>query len=964
MRPRVRLRSPCRALALALATLGAVACHVPARPTSAPTPAAERPRALTPAEHRWVERTLARLTLEERAAQLVFVRASGFYQNPRAAEPRALLDQVRRLKVGGLVVFDAEVDTLPRLLNGLQRAAEVPLLVALDLERGLSFRVRRGVVPLPYAMAIGATRSEDAARFGGELAAREARAVGVHWAFAPVADVNNNPRNPVINIRSYGEDPELVARLSAAFIRGARAGGLLTTAKHFPGHGDTAVDSHLALATVEGSRERLESIELKPFRAALLAGVDAVMLGHVAAPALDPSGAPATLSSPITALLRRDLGFAGLVVTDALDMAGVGPAWAGEAALRCVQAGADVVLMPVDPAVAVASLARAVREGQLAPARLDEAVRRVLEAKARLGLPRARLVDPSSVGEGVGRPEDAARALEVARASITLVRNQGDVLPLRAETPLRVLHLVLSSDARNPWIQGFPEAELVARRVPADTRQLGPELSPATADELLAAAREATHVLVSLFVQVRGNKGTADMLPQHAELLRRLAGASRPLILISFGSPYLLMQVPEAPVYVCAYGAAESSQRAAIGALFGEFDLRGRLPVTLPGLYPFGHGVPLPRRPMTLRAAQPEEAGFSAAGLAEADRILDQAVQRRAFPGGVLAVGRRGLLAHLRAFGRLSYAPDSPGVREDTLYDIASLTKVVATTSMAMMLVDAGRLDLDKPVRDFIPRFLGGAKDRVSVRHLLTHSSGLDWWAPLYTDTRGRAAFLERILAMDLVYEPGSKSLYSDLGLILLGEVLERVAGEALDDFARKRLFEPLGMRATLFRPGPELRARIAPTEDDPWRARVLQGEVHDENAHALGGVAPHAGLFSTAPDLARFAQMLLYGGVFEHQRLVSRETLERFTRRAGIPGSSRALGWDTPSEGSSAGTLLSARAFGHTGFTGTSLWLDPERELFVLLLTNRVHPTRDNQAIREVRPAVADAVVRALAQP
>jgi CubicO group peptidase (beta-lactamase class C family) len=327
----------------------------------------------------------------------------------------------------------------------------------------------------------------------------------------------------------------------------------------------------------------------------------------------------------------------------------------------------------------------------------------------------------------------------------------------------------------------------------------------------------------------------------------------------------------------------------------------------------------------------------------------------------VLAVGKDGFLVHLKAQGRLTYDEGAPAVRPDTIYDLASLTKVVATTTMAMTLVDEGRLDLARPVSAFLPAFRGGDKDRVTVFHLLTHSSGIDWWAPLYKDLKGQAAYLDRIQAMPLVYEPGTKSLYSDLGIILLGEILERVAGEPLQAFAARRLFEPLGLRDTRFRPGPELRARIAPTERDPWRGRVLQGEVHDENAFALGGVAPHAGLFGPAEELSRVAQMLLDGGVYDNRRLVSRATVERFVSRAGIPGSSRALGWDTPSEGSSAGTLLSPRSFGHTGFTGTSMWMDPDRRLFVVLLTNRVHPTRENNAIREVRRAVADAVVRAL---
>jgi CubicO group peptidase (beta-lactamase class C family) len=328
----------------------------------------------------------------------------------------------------------------------------------------------------------------------------------------------------------------------------------------------------------------------------------------------------------------------------------------------------------------------------------------------------------------------------------------------------------------------------------------------------------------------------------------------------------------------------------------------------------------------------------------------------------VLAVGHRGALVHLHAFGRLTYDADAPPVTADTLYDLASLTKVVATTTMAMILVDEGKLDLDRPVGELLPGFRGPGKEAVTVRHLLTHSSGLPATAPLFREIQGREAYLERIQALDLTDPAGSRSVYSDLGIILLGEILERAAGEPLEAFVRDRVFVPLGMRDTRFRPPPELRPRIAPTELDPWRGRLLQGEVHDENAFAMGGVAPHAGLFGTARDLARFAQMLLNRGTFNGRRLVSRETVDLFTRRAGIPGSDRALGWDTKSaEGSSAGTLFSPRSFGHTGFTGTSVWIDPERRLFVILLTNRVHPTRENNLIREARPAVADAVVRGL---
>jgi beta-N-acetylhexosaminidase len=934
----------------------------------APDPAAAAataPAASPSPSYRWARETLAHLTLEEKVGQMVGVRAFGHYQHPRAEEARRLRQAVRDLKVGALVVFESEVEALPRQLNALQDLARVPLLVSADMERGLSFRVRRGVVPLPYAMAVGATRSEEAARFVGEVTAREGRALGIHWALAPVVDVNNNPANPVINIRSFGEDPELVSRLSAAFVAGAQAGGLLTTVKHFPGHGDTSVDTHLQLAQIAGDRARLEAIELMPFRRSVAAGVDSVMLGHISVPALDPTGAPATLSAPLaTDLLRHEMGFRGLIVTDALEMAGVRSAWTGEAAIRAVQAGADMILLPPQTEVAIQSLVRAVREGQLSEARIDASVRRILEAKERLGLHKHRRVDPAGIAAGVGRPEDVDRALEVAQRSITVVRNEGEVLPLRAEDRLRVLHLVLSSDARNDAIQGIPEDELEARRIPTETVYLGPAVSEARADQIVARAGEFTHVVASCFVRVAAFRGSVDMADGHARLLSRLREAGRPVIVISFGSPYLLRQFPDVPVYVAAYGGAESSQRAAVGALFGEHAIEGSLPVTLPGLYPYGHGLRLPKRDMTLRSVPPEDVGFRPGGLAELDRVMEEAVAARAFPGGVVAVGKDSALVHLRPYGRLAYEPWSSAVRPDTIYDLASLTKVIVTTTVAMILVDEGRLDLSKPVSAFLPAFRGGAKDRVTIAHLLTHSSGLDWWAPLHLELKGKEAYLDRIQAMELVYEPGTKSLYSDLGVFLLGEVLERVAGESLQDFARRRLLDPLGMRDTAYRPAPELLPRIAPTEQDAWRGRLLRGEVHDENAYALNGVAPHAGLFGTAPDLARFAQMLLNGGVYDHHRIVSREVVERFTRPAGIPGSSRALGWDTPSEGSSSGSRFSAHSFGHTGFTGTSMWMDPDRRLFVILLSNRVHPTRQNDAIREVRRAVADAVVGALAAP
>ncbi|MBZ0112400.1 MAG: DUF1343 domain-containing protein [Thermoanaerobaculia bacterium] len=916
---------------------------------------------LTPADHQWVETTLAGLTLRQRAAQMIMVRVPAGIHHPSSPAHQQLVREVSQLGVGGIVTFAAERDNLPWVLDELQRDASIPLLVASDFERGASFRIADGAVTLPYAMALGATRSTEAARFAGELTAREGRSLGIHWTFAPVVDVNNNPDNPVINLRSFGEDPDLVGQLAAAFIEGAHQEGMLTAAKHFPGHGDTATDSHVDLPVLDGDRDRLDRVELVPFRAAIAAGVDAIMLGHLSVPALDPTGAPATLSAAMaTTLLREELGFEGLTVTDGLEMKGLDGFGFTETLRRTVQAGSDLLLLPRDANVAIDTLVRGVEEGVLDPQRIEESVRRILLTKARLGLHRQRIVDPTEAREAMGRPEDEARAEEIAAAAFTVLRNEGGVLPLRPDgtSPLRILHLVLP--------QGYsgqtPERELRQRGLEVETRALPSELLPDRIDQIVADSSAFSHVLVSAYARV-GKAGEGSLDSTHAELLTRLSEAHRPLIVVSYNSPYLLEEIPTTPVYALTYSPTESSQRAAVAALFGETRVSGKLPVTLPGLARFGDGLELPARTMGLPKADPPALGLSPDAFDATDRLLADYLARGAFPGGVLAVGYRGSLVHVHPFGRLSNGTDSPTVTEDTRYDLASLTKVIVTTSLAMMMVDEGRLDLDAPVASYLPLFRGPNKEKVTVRHLLTHSSGIDWWAPLHLELEGQKAYVERIQAMDLVYEPGSEMKYSDLGIILLGEILQRVSGQSLNELAEKRLLGPLAMEHTGYLPDRELWPSIAPTEDDPWRHRILQGEVHDENAYALGGVAPHAGLFGTAPDLARFAQMLLNRGVLEHNRLIAPSTVDEFTRDAKLPeGSLRALGWDTKSpQGSSAGSLFSANSYGHTGFTGTSLWIDPSRQLFVILLTNRVHPTRDNKLIREVRPAVADAVVRGI---
>lgn len=360
-------------------------------------------------------------------------------------------------------------------------------------------------------------------------------------------------------------------------------------------------------------------------------------------------------------------------------------------------------------------------------------------------------------------------------------------------------------------------------------------------------------------------------------------------------------------------------------------------------------------------AAQEKASSRGARALAEADRIVARGVTSGAFPGAALAVGRSSGLVHLRSFGRFSYEASSLPVEANTLYDLASLTKVVAATPVAMSLQDDGLLDLDAPVGTYLPCFVGGARDRVRVWHLLAHASGLPDWVALYREVRDKEAVIERLCQMELESDPGTTTAYGDLGMILLGVVLERAGGASFDALAQERVFAPLAMDDTLFRPGPEMLLRIAPTEREAWRGRLLRGEVHDANSYVMGGVSAHAGLFSTAGDVSRFSQMMLAGGVLEGRRFARRETVERFTRRVDVRGSTRALGWETPAGDPWAGRLWSQRAYGHTGLTGTVLWIDPGQDLYLVLLTNRIHPTRENEKWRDVRRELSDAVIRAM---
>jgi beta-N-acetylhexosaminidase len=916
---------------------------------------------------RWAESQLARMTLEQKVSHLFSAAARGVFRSSDDPEYRRLVDLVENFGVGGIIFFQGDPYSQAVLANDLQERARLPLLVSQDMEWGAGMRIER-TTTFPQTMAIGATRNTDYAYALGYVTAREARAVGAHQIFAPVADINNNPYNPIINVRSFSEDPQLVADMVAAVIRGAQDGGVLATVKHFPGHGDTEVDSHAALPVLPIDRQRLDTLELIPFRRAIEEGVLSVMTGHLEFPLLESeANLPASLSHNVTTgLLREELGFDGLIVTDALNMQGVtdhyGP---GEAAVRAVKAGADMLLMSTDEYAARAAIMEAIAAGEITVAQIDASVTRILRAKEWAGLNRERTVSLSATREAVATRSNQAISEAIARESLTLLRNRNDLLPLPT-TGNRILSVALS-DAESTTAGRYFASEL-REHVPGDqltTRVLDRRSNAQDYDAALSLAARHDIILVPTYLYVRSWSGRIDLPDEHKAFLNRLVATGKPVVLISFGNPYMIMGIDSPDVYLAAYGASEASQRAVAQALFGKSSIRGRLPITIPGYHEFGEGLKTVQ--VAQRTGLPEEVGMNGRFLARADSLIQASISARAFPGAAIAIGRSNVVARLQGYGYHTYTSERR-VTPRTVFDVASLTKVVATTAAVMKLYDEGRLNLDAPVIHYVPAFGQGGKEQVTVRHLLTHTSGLPSFRPFHREGfTGRQQIIEAIMAESPEFRPGSATRYSDLGYITLGLVVEAITGHDLATYTREQVFLPLGMRQTGFRSVGTIDEAIVPTEyDRTFRHRLMQGEVHDEAAYLMGGTAGHAGLFSTAEDLARFAQMLLGEGTLGGFRFVAPETVRLFTARSDFGSGLRALGWDlkAPTGYSSAGSQFGARSFGHTGFTGTSIWVDPDASIYVILLTNRVYPTRENQRLVAVRPQLADIAFEAIISP
>jgi beta-N-acetylhexosaminidase len=607
--------------AFLLGPAGIVRMAVPASADAAPAPESVKPYSRKPSKEalKWADKELLRMSLDEKIGQLILVGINATFLNQDSEAFKALRHQVVDNHVGGIILFRGPVYESVVIVNRMQTLAKYPLLISADLEAGSGMRFD-DTVNFPWNMAIAATGNPDFARRAGDLTAREARALGIQQIYAPVADVNNNAANPVINVRSYGEDPADVARFVAAFIEGAQHAGVIATAKHFPGHGDTATDSHRGLPEIDVTRERLNSVELVPFRAAVNAGVGAVMDGHIGLPLIDPTAItplprdvklkpidtedggeivvekgtmPTTLSPVMNGILRRELNFDGLIVTDAMSMSGLTLYFTQEeASVRAIDAGADLLLKPADPDAALRGVRAAVKSGRLSEKRIEESARKVLAAKYDLGLVQKRITPLEEIDRAVAGKEALELADEIAEHAITLVRDDAKLLPLNLPPSARILNLAITNgDDRSFIAQPFSGAMTRAGRK-MDTIVLDDRSSEAEVNKVLDLASRANLVIASMYGRVRSGQARSVGLPQPgARTLEKLIERKTPIIGISFGNPYVLLSFPKLQTYVVAYGDMPSLQEAAERAVLGQGDISGRLPISLPGLYPRGTGI-------------------------------------------------------------------------------------------------------------------------------------------------------------------------------------------------------------------------------------------------------------------------------------------------------------------------------------------------------------------------------------
>ncbi len=946
----------------------------------------------------WADSVLATLDLDQRIAQLMMVAA---YSNKGEKHAQEIEQLVKKYNVGGLIFFQGGPVRQVDLTNRFQAAAPTPLLIGMDLEWGLAMRLD-STIKFPQQMTLGAMADDVGIERMGLEIARQMKRIGVQVSFSPDVDVNINPANPVINYRSFGEDPLLVGRKGIAYMKGLQEGGVMATAKHFPGHGDTDKDSHKTLPVVSASAARLDSVELVPFQRLIDAGVGAMMVAHLEVPSLDSTPSlPSTMSKPIvTDLLQVKMGFQGLVFTDALNMKGIAnAAKPGEIELRALLAGNDVLLFPQDPVKGIQRIREAVDNGEVSTELIAAKCLKVLRAKEWAGLNHFEPLQRARVYEDLNTQSAIALRRELYASSLTLALNDG-TLPIKNLDTLRIASLVIGDTLHNPFQQAL------GRYAKVTELRCDKILNAAQSKALLDSLKQFDLVIASVHnTTFRVNKEFG--VPQLTlDFLRRLSD-QQAMAFVLFANPYRLGTAYGAQRWnalLVAYEENDDTQDLAAQMLFGAIPATGSLPVTASSFFRTGQGVKTAAIGR-LRYGLPEEESMNTRDLLRIDTIVREGLTAEAFPGCQVLVARNGMVIWDKAYGSPTYAAERP-VTTDDIYDLASISKVAGTTLALMKLVDEGKVDVEKTLGDYLPVLVGKYPYHASLKlsEILAHQAGLKPYMPFYRNLMEKKkmkpglmtttpddlhdmrvadgfyvnrSYRDSLVRWVLETPPAErgKYVYSDMGMYLLMRVVEQVSNMPFDAFLEQNFYAPLGLATMGYNPLDRFPiGRIMPTENDTlFRHQLVRGDVHDPGAAMMGGVAGHAGLFSDANDLAIIMQMLLNGGTYGGKRYLKETTISKFTAcrfcTGDGKGNRRGLGWDraqTPGTLGPASDEASSSSYGHTGFTGTMVWTDPANGTIYVFLSNRVYPDADNKKLSRLntRTKIQSVIERAATAP
>ncbi|GGB09280.1 glycoside hydrolase family 3 N-terminal domain-containing protein [Puia dinghuensis] len=967
----------------------------------------------------WVDSVFRTLSPDQKLAQLMVIRLSGIDPTTHRTVfyDKDVESAISKYDVGGVCLFQGDPLTQADHINYYQSIAHTPILFCIDAENGLGMRMD-SVEGLPRQMMLGATGDTALVYRYGQLVGIQCRRMGIQVNYAPVVDINNNPDNPVINDRSFGEDKLKVAEYGVQYMRGLQEEGVMACAKHFPGHGDVAVDSHLDLPVIDKNRRQLDSVELYPFKALFRAGVGSVMIAHLYIPAIDnaPNRATSLSYNNVTKLLRKQLHYQGISFTDALEMKGVAKFFPdGDASVQSLIAGNDMLCLPGDVALSLEKINAAIKAGKLRWKDIDARVKKVLFAKYEYGLAQWQPVNKvhltADLNEGVTDMRH-----EVAVEALTLLRNEDpSVFPLRVAARSAAAggakDLVGTGLSPEKFAKprkiayvgmGLTEDNAFSRRMRTDYDAhvyfFDYDLDSAKAAaalELLSNRYEA--IIIGLHNYARFPAHNFAISQPAAWLLHQLQQKEK-AVTFFFGNPYAVKNSCDARTMIACYEDDSVTQTVAADLLNGKFIARGHLPVSVCAEWKAGAGVVAPARLLPVAGAA--SLRMDALRLRKIDAIAREAIGKKAAPGCVVLVAKDGRIAYEKAFGHMTYDGTEP-VYPETIYDMASCTKICATTMAVMKLYDEGRLDLHRTLGDYLPWVKGSDKDTLQLWDILLHQAGLVPDVFFYKETIDSSkegnllpGFFTRTpdsthdvrvagnmylrndwrdtMELRIVQSPlgPRKYVYSDNDFIFLGLVVEAITGMSLDQYVKKTYYDPLGMTSTGFKPRDRFPlGRIAPTSDEvAFRRQLIRGDVHDPGAAMFGGVAGHAGLFSDAYDLAILEQMLLDGGTINGITFLKPSTIDLFTAyHSDI--SRRGLGFDKPEKDNARRKepypCLSAspETFGHTGFTGTCVWVDPKYNLIFIFLSNRVNPEQSNPRLGSlnIRGRIQETVYQAM---